>query len=494
MTTASLATGDRTSLVSSEPFRMLIDGALVEADAGATFPVINPSTEAVIAHAPLAGVEQVARTVESARRASVAWRRLPLGERISAVARLIDVLRANAEQLAYLDAVDGGLVLAEARKDVGLACAWISYMLGAAGEVKGQTLPFADRGWLLTKREPFGVVARIGAFNHPLLFTAGKIAAPLLMGNSVIVKTAEQAPLSSLHFGRLLSNIFPPGVLAILSGDGPTTGDALVRHPSVKRIGLIGSVATALRIQRSAAESAVKHVTLELGGKNAMIVFPDADLERALDAATSSTNMIQSAGQSCGSITRFFLHDRIHDDFLERLHARIAAIRVGDPLAPETQMGPLASQAQYDRVRDYVAVGKEQGARLLTGGGAPAWRERGYFLEPTLFGDVTMAMRIAREEIFGPVSSVLRWSDSESMLAEVNSLDLGLTGSIWTRDLGTAMDCVDAIDAGYLWVNGAARHFIGAPFGGHKNSGVDVEESIEELFSYTQCKTVSLTA
>ena len=478
----------------AQPFEMLIDGQLCGADDGTLFSVVNPATEDEIARVPLAGREQVSRAVESAQRASLSWRRRSLSERATAVGRIIDVLSEHAEELAYLDAVDGGLVLNEARKDVVLARAWVAHMTGIAAEVKGQTLPSADRGWLLTKREPFGVVARIGAFNHPLLFTAGKIAAPLLMGNAVIVKPPEQAPLSSLLLGRLLQDAFPPGVLQILSGDGATTGDALVRHRGVKRIALIGSPETALRIVRNAAQTTIKHITLELGGKNAMIVFPDADLDAAIAGALSSTNMLQSAGQSCGSISRLFLHTSIHDAFTERLRAEIAAIRVGDPLLADTQMGPLISQAQFERISAYVEAGTAGGATLLAGGSAPAWRERGYFIEPTMFGDVTMSMRIAREEIFGPILSVLRWTDRQEMLAEVNSVDLGLTGSIWTRDLGTAIDCADAIDAGYIWVNGAARHFTGAPFGGRKNSGVDVEESIEELYSYTQSKTISLTA
>ena len=353
--------------------------------------------------------------------------------------------------------------------------------------------------WLLTRREPYGVVGRIIPYNHPILFAAGKLGAPLVTGNTLILKAPDQAPLSALLMAELAQEIFPPGVVNILTGTGALTGDALVRHPQVKRIGLIGSVETGQRVQRAAAESAIKHVSLELGGKNPMIVCADADLKAVVEGAAFGMNCHWCQGQSCGSTTRLFLHDSVHDEVLERLVTRLRSIRIGHPLDPGTEMGCLVSQAQYDKVTSYIQKGHEDGARLVTGGGKPAGEafqdktlQDGFFVEPTVFADVDMSMRIAREEIFGPVLSVLRWNDLDDVVAQANDVPYGLTGAVWTKDLQTALSVADRLDTGYVWVNGSGSHFLGAPFSGHKNSGTDSEEGIEELLSYTQSKTVNI--
>jgi betaine-aldehyde dehydrogenase len=286
---------------------------------------------------------------------------------------------------------------------------------------------------------------------------------------------------------ELIKDIFPPGVVNILTGDGPTTGDALVRHPDVKRIALIGSIETGQRIMASAAATGIKHVSFELGGKNPLIVFPDADLDKAAAAAVNGMNFQRTQSQSCGSTTRLFLHESIHDSVLEKVLQHIKNIRIGHPLDPQTQMGCLVSEQQYNKVMGYIESGKQEGARLVCGGRKPEGA-----LYETVFDGVTMEMRIAREEIFGPVLSVLTWSDKDEVIRQANALKYGLTSAVWTRDIQTALEVADQLDTGYVWINGSSTHFLGAPFSGHKSSGTDSEEGIEELYSYTQVKTVSV--
>ena len=343
-----------------------------------------------------------------------------------------------------------------------------------------------------TVREPLGVVARIVAYNHPLMFAGVKIGAPLAAGNTVVVKAAEQAPLSALKMAELIGGLFPPGVLNVLTG-GRACGEALSTHPRVRKITLIGSVPTGRAIMRAAADT-LKPVLLELGGKNALIAYPDADLDRLADGVVRGMNFTW-AGQSCGSTSRAFLHESIHDAVLDRVVALIGERhRPGSPTEFATTMGPLVSRAQFDRVLGYIASAHEDGARLVTGGKRPADPSlaRGFFVEPTVFADVTPIMRIAREEIFGPVLAVFRWRDEDALYRDVNAVEYGLTASIWTRDLVTAHRAAARVEAGYVWINNAGPHFPGAPFGGFKQSGIGREESIEELMEFTQLKNVNV--
>lgn len=473
---------------------MLIGGEVVGALGGESFETSSPADGRRLGSVPFAQKEDVERAVEAAKDAFPAWKETPLVERAARIRELIGVLKEHAEELGILDAIDCGNPVKAMIGDVGMACAWLEYQAGVAMEVKGQTLPSMNRNWLLTRREPYGVVGRIVPYNHPILFMIGKIGAPVMMGNTLVMKGPEQAPLSSLYMADLIKDVFPPGVVNIICGDGPTTGDALVRHPEVKRIALIGSVETGQRIQASAAEAGVKHVSLELGGKNPMIVFPDADLDKAVEAAAFGMNFHWCQGQSCGSTSRLFLHEDIHDEVLEKLVERVGKVRIGHPMDPETEMGCVVSEEQYEKVMGYVELGKQEGATLVSGGGRPEGEvfDKGYFVAPTIFSDVTMRMRLANEEIFGPVLSVLKWSDKDEVVREANAVEYGLTGAVWTRDIQTAFEVADALDTGYVWINGSGSHFLGAPFSGHKNSGTDSEEGIEELYSYTQTKTVSV--
>lgn len=475
-------------------WRMLIGGALVNADGGKCYATQSPSNGSTLAEVPFADVADVGAAVAAAERAFPAWRDTSLNERIAVLRRFAQVLEENASDLALLDAADLGSPVTSMLGDVRMACESLDYVCNAACEVKGQTIPGKGGNWHLTRREPYGVVGRIIPFNHPLMFAASKIGAPLVMGNTVVLKVPDQTPLSGLYMGELIRDVFPPGVINIISGDGRTAGDALVRHPRIKRIALTGSADTGRMIQRAAAEVMVKHVSLELGGKNPMIVFPDADLHKAVEGAARGMNFHWSQGQSCGSTSRLFLHGDIHDDFVRHLKARVERIVIGDPLDPATEMGCVVSQAQYDKARKYMALAAEQGATCLTGGGRPddAALASGFFLRPTVFTGVRNDMRVAQEEIFGPVLSVLRWEDEETMLREANQVEYGLTAAVWTRDIHKAFKTIARLEAGFTWINGTSGHFKGVPFGGYKNSGIDSEEGIEELYSYTQLKTVNV--
>jgi acyl-CoA reductase-like NAD-dependent aldehyde dehydrogenase len=314
-----------------------------------------------------------------------------------------------------------------------------------------------------------------------------------MAGNAVIVKTPETSPLSANIMAEICRDVLPPGLVNILHGTGLPTGDALVRHPRIWRIGFTGSVQTGMAIQRSAAEVAVKHISLELGGKNPMIVCADADPDEVAAAAVKGMNFAW-AGQSCGSNSRLLLHESLHDAVVERIVAQVSGIRLGDPLDPASQMGPVNSAGHYQRVLGFIESAKADGAKLLTGGERPAGEafRRGYWIKPTVYANVTPTMRIAREEIFGPVLSVLKWRTQEEALAIANSTEYGLAAGVWTHDLKTAMHMARGLQSGFVWVNTTARHFVGTPFGGWKNSGLGLEESLAELLSYTHNKAVHI--
>ena len=475
-------------------WRLLIAGQPAGAASGRYFFKESPADRAIIARVPDAGAADVDRAVAAAADAAPGWARVPARQRGAIVREMAARLAEHAAELAVLDAIDAGLPVTAMRTDVTWAVELMTLFADWAMELKGETVPASAEHLHFTERRPYGVVARIIPYNHPLFFAAGKIAAPLVAGNAVVLKPPDQAPLSALRMGELLSDLVPPGVLSVVVGSGPEAGRALVRHPAVRRIGFIGSEPTGRAIQRDAAETGVKNVTLELGGKNAMIVLPDADLDRAAASAVAGMNFAVSAGQSCGSTSRLLLHSDIAGDVLDRVVKLASGIRVGLPLDPETQMGPLSFKRQYEHVVRMIDSGKQSGATLTAGGSAPPDENlrRGYYLQPTIFTGVTPDMPIAREETFGPVLSVLTYSDPAEAVRIANSVDYGLTASVWTTSLRSAHQITRELDAGYVWVNGASRHFWGMPFGGVKSSGVGREESLEELLSYTQLKSVNV--
>jgi 2-formylbenzoate dehydrogenase len=430
--------------------------------------------------------------VRAAADAAVSWRSVDVRERGRRLRALAEAIRAHADELALLDALDSGNPVSAMRNDVAWGADVLDLFADYASHLGGSTIPASPENLHFTRRAPFGVVARIVPFNHPIFFAASKIAAPLMAGNTVVLKPSDITPLSALRLAEIATDILPPGVLSVITGNGPTASSALVRHPLVRRIGFIGSDRVGRIIQRDAAEVGVKEVSLELGGKNALIVCPDADLDAAATGIVAGMNFAWSEGQSCGSTSRVLLPAPVADEVLARVTERVAAIRVGSPVDPDTQMGPLASRAQYDKSRHYIDVATAEGATLAYGGERPAGFERGNYLQPTVFTGVRPDMRIAREEVFGPVMSVLTYTDLDEAVTIANGVDYGLTASIWTRDVSTAITLADRVEAGYVWVNGSSRHFWGMPFGGTKSSGIGREECVEELLSYTEIKAVNV--
>jgi 2-formylbenzoate dehydrogenase len=486
--------GADTRRVLDRPFFLLIDGALVPASSGRRYVDTSPATLDEITQVPDGGTDDVAAAVEAAKRASPGWRRTPVAERSRRVRAVAELVHTHAEELAQLDAIDVGNPISAMRRDVRIAVENIEMFADFGLQIRGETLPGDFDHLHATVLEPYGVVGRIVAFNHPLMFSAAKIAAPLVAGNAVVLKPPEIAPLSALRLGELVRDVLPPGVLSIVVGESREVGRALVRHPDVKRVAFTGSVATGMNVQREAAEICVKHVTLELGGKNALIVCADADLDAAAAAAATGAGFAGGQGQSCGSTSRLLVHESIKEKLLNRLLDHVRRIRLGWPLDPDVQMGPMASQAQYDKTLGYIELGVREGAEIRAGGGPPPddSLSGGLFIAPTVLDHVEPSMRVAREEIFGPVLSVISWREPEEAVAIANDVSYGLTAGIYTSDFGLAHRFAQELDAGYIWINEVGRHYAAVPFGGFKSSGVGREESLEELRSYSEIKAINM--
>ena len=474
-------------------WKMMIGGEWVESASEKRYTTLNPSLDAPLSDVPDGNAEDIDRAVQAAKSAFPQWSRLHVDERAKMLRRLAEAVRGWATEFGMLDALDGGnpylAMIEDAKKGAGL----LDFFCGLGMELKGQTIPTPDGGLNFTRLQPYGVVGRILPFNHPISFASGKIAAPLVAGNTVVLKPAEQTPLTALLLGKLAEECLPPGVLNIVTGDGPHCGAALVRHPNVRRIAFTGGVETGRAIIRDAG---IKSVSLELGGKNPLVVFADVDVGKAAAAAVAGMNFTRSQGQSCGSNSRVFVHKKTHGRFLDAVLKHVADIRIGLAEREDTQMGPLITREHYNKVMAFIQSGKEQGARLVFGGNHPSDPQlrRGYFIEPTVFDDVEHGMEIEQQEIFGPVMSVLTWEDEKKMLQEVNDVEYGLCANVWTNDVSTALRLADQIEAGYIWINGhGGKRYKGAPFGGFKQSGIGREHSTGELISYTQEKNVNVS-
>ena len=464
-------------------------GAWHEPASGRYVETMNPGTGQSLGRVALCAMEDANAAIAAAKRAFVEWRAIVPLERGRILKALAAVVREHADELALIDAANCGNPVREMLGDARIAAAQLEFFAGLVTEMKGASIPMGPDVVNFSIREPLGVVARIIPFNHPFMFCAGKAAAPLAAGNTVIVKPPEQAPLSSLRLAELTANLLPAGVFNVVPG-GREVGAALASHPDVAKVALIGSVAAGRAVMRAASET-VKPVLLELGGKNALIAYPDANVDDVAAGIVAGMNFTW-CGQSCGSTSRAFVHASIYDGVVAAVAARVEAYRPGIPTDAATTMGAIISAAQRDRVVDFIASAAGEGARLICGGRAPAdpLLRDGFYIEPTVFADVTPDMRIAREEIFGPVLSLLRWTDEATMLAQVNGVEYGLTCSIWTDDLSTAYRTAMAVQVGYVWINEVGKHFLGAPFGGVKQSGFGREECIEEMLGFTLEKNI----
>ncbi len=472
---------------------MYIGGEFVPSESGEWMDTVNPATGEVHGRVPAGTAADVDRAVKAAAAAQLEWGARSVWERGALLRKLAERIRNSADRVLELEAADTGNTIASLGNDITLASGYIDFVAGLGIEIKGESVPATAENIHFTMRQPYGVVGRIVPFNHPFCFAGAHLGAPLIAGNTVVLKSPDQSPLSATVMAEICHEVLPPGVVNIVSGEGVVVGDAIVRHPRVPRIGFTGSVPTGMAIQRAAAEVAVKHITLELGGKNPLIAFPDADPATVAAAAVNGMNFSWS-GQSCGSTSRLMLHESLYDEVTAMIAAKVGAINLGDPLDPASGMGPVNSAGHYQHVMRLIKSAIDEGARVVNGGAAAAVPgfDGGYWVQPTVFADVTMDMTVAREEVFGPVLAILKWSEPDEALAMANQLELGLTAAIFTRDINVAMDMARKVESGCVWINGTGRHYMGTGFAGWKNSGLGREECLEEVLSYTVSKSVHI--
>ncbi len=470
--------------------KLFIGGQWVDPSTGRFFPTINPATEQPIAEIAEGGPQDIDRAVAAARKAfdEGKWASMTAAQRGRVLWKIADLLEAKVDEFAMLETLDAGKPLAESKHVEMAECIEVlRYYAGFATKITGETLPAKANAFVYTLREPLGVVGAVTPWNFPLLLAVWKIAPALAAGNTVVHKPASWTPLTALKFAEIAQEAgLPDGVHNVVPGPGSTAGQALVTHPGVDKISFTGETSTGKSIMRGAADS-LKRVSLELGGKSPNIVFADADLDAAARGAT--TGIFYNKGEVCCAGSRLFVEESVHDALLEKLLGRVKKLTVGDPLDKATRMGPIIAKAQLEKVQEYIEFGKREGAKLVCGGDRPNLPQ-GYYLNPTIFTGVSNEMKIAREEIFGPVLATIPFKNVEEAIAKGNETAYGLAAAVWTRDVKKAHRVARAIKAGTVWVNTYNMFDASAPFGGYKQSGFGRELGREALELYTQVKTV----
>lgn len=476
-----------------ESGRLLINGQW--ADSGKQFDVVNPATGEVLTQASEASAADVDRAVEAARKAfddrTGAWRKLSASERGRLIWKLADLVEKNLEELAELETLNNGKPIFESRYvDMPMTVDVLRYYAGWATKIHGETVNTFENSFTYTMREPVGVVGLIVPWNFPLLIASWKLGPALACGNTVVLKPAEQTPLTALRFGELAIEAgLPAGVLNIVTG-GPEVGKAIVRHAGIDKIAFTGSTSVGKEIMRGAADT-LKRVTLELGGKSPNIVFADSDLDGAVKGAI--TGIFYGKGECCNAGSRLFVESKVRDEFMEKLLARVRKLQPGDPLDPKCRLGAVVSQEQMQNVLGYIEAGKKEGARLAAGGNrASVDGGKGFFIEPTIFTDVRNDMKIAQEEIFGPVLATLTFNDVDEVVDLANRNAYGLAAAVWTRDIGKANAVSRQLKAGLVWINTYGLMDAAVPFGGFKNSGFGRELGMHAIEHYTELKSVWL--
>jgi betaine-aldehyde dehydrogenase len=474
-------------------YQLFIDGKFVDAESGKTFTTPNPATGEAFAEVAEADKADIDKAVDAARRAFEGkWSRISARERGRMLYKLSQLVESKTKELAELETADNGKPIRESLYiDIPSVAENFEYFAGWATKIEGETIPVPGQFFNYTLREPVGVCGQIIPWNFPLLMAAWKLAPALAAGNTVVLKPAEQTPVTALELAKLIQEAgFPDGVVNVVPGFGETAGASLAAHPGIDKIAFTGSTEVGKMIARAASDNLTK-VSLELGGKAPNIVFADADIDQAVNGAMMG--IFYNQGQVCCAGSRIFLDERVKDEFLDRFKTKAEKIKVGDPMDKQTLMGPQVSAEQLDRIKSYVTIAREEGATVLTGGASPQLEEkfqRGYFFTPTIFSEVQNRMRVAQEEIFGPVTSVITFKDEDDLIRQANETIYGLSAGIWTKDVRRAHRFAREIKAGTVWINTFNMMNAASPFGGYKQSGYGREMGRHALELYTQVKSV----